>query len=332
MRSLVTSRLSKFHLLPILLILLIAIPFIARSPFILHILILMFLFIALGEAWNLIGGYAGQLSLGHAAFFGLGAYTSFLLHVRYGTSPWLGMFLGGLVAVVFALLIGAICFRLRGPYFALATIALAEVLRLVVVNWSSVTQGAEGIVVSKVPTLTIPNLFTVQFGSKLPYYYLILLISSAIVFSTYKIANSKVGFFLLAIKNNQDASESLGVDTTRYKLIALIISAFFTGILGAFYAFFVLFIDPESVLEISLSIKIVLVALIGGTATVIGPVVGGALIVLLSETLRGYFATAHLLIYGSLVILVVLFMPDGLVGALSSLRKRIARRNSLVSV
>lgn len=234
--------------------------------------------------------------------------------------------------MLFALLIGAVCFRLRGPYFALSTIALAEVLRLVVVNWRSVTQGAEGIVVSKVPTMTIPHLFRVEFSGKLPYYYLILLICSVIVLTTHRIANSKMGFFLLAIKSNQDASESLGVDTTRYKLIALLISALFTGILGGFYAFFVLFIDPESVLEMSLSIKIVLVALIGGTATVVGPLIGGALIVLLSETLRGYFATAHLLIYGSLVILVVLFMPDGLVGALKSLREWITRRKRLVPI
>ncbi len=326
------SHYRRIGLWLLLFLFLVAIPLIARSPFVLHLLILVFLFIGLGEAWNLIGGYAGQLSLGHAAFFGLGAYTSFLLYIKTGTSPWLGMFLGGLVAVVFALLLGAICFRLRGPYFALSTIALAEVLRLVVVNWRSVTQGAEGIVVSQVPTLTIPHLFTVEFSGKLPYYYLILLICSAIVFTTYKIADSKAGLFLLAIRNNQDASESLGVDTTRYKLIALLISALFTGILGGFYAFFVLFIDPESVLEIGLSIKIVLVALIGGPATVVGPLVGGALIVLLSETLRGYFASAHLLIYGSLVILVVLFMPDGLVGAVRSFREIVRRRKSVVPV
>lgn len=326
------SPYRRMGLYLLLFLFLLALPLIARSPFILHLLILVFLFIGLGEAWNLIGGYAGQLSLGHAAFFGLGAYTSFLLYIKTATSPWLGMLLGGLAAVVFALLIGAICFRLRGPYFALSTIALAEVLRLVVVNWRSVTQGAEGIVVSKVPTMTVPHLFTVEFSGKLPYYYLILLICSAIVFATYKIAHSKAGLFLLAIKNNQDASESLGVDTTRYKLIALLISAFFTGILGGFYAFFVLFIDPESVLEIGLSIKIVLVALIGGPATVVGPLVGGALIVLLSEILRGYFASAHLLIYGSLVILVVLFMPDGLVGAVRSFRQIIRRRKFLVPV
>lgn len=324
-------RIEKPYIFAILFALLVALPVVIRSPFTLHILILILLFIALGEAWNLIGGYCGQLSLGHAAFFGLGAYTSFLLHLQVNLSPWLGLIMGGVVAVAFAALIGSVCLRLRGPYFALSTIALAEVLRLVVVNWRGFTKGAEGIVISQVPTLTIPRLFTIEFGSKLPYYYLILLLSSIIVFATYKVAHSKIGFFLLAIKNNQDASESLGVDTTKYKLIALSMSAFFTGILGAFYAFFILFIDPESVLEISLSIKIVLVALVGGSATVIGPVIGGALIVLLSETLRGYFATAHLLIYGSLVILVVLFMPDGLVGAFRNMREHIQRRRALAT-
>jgi branched-chain amino acid transport system permease protein len=203
------------------------------------------------------------------------------------------------------LLVGWICFRLRGPYFTLATIAVGEVVRLIALNWRELTGGAVGVVIR-------PSIFSGT--NKLPYYYIILIIASAAVALCSLISRRKLGYYLLAIREDEETAESIGIDTTRYKLTALAISATLTALAGAFYANYFMFVDPTIVLPLALSVEIVLMAIVGGLGTVAGPVLGALLLKLSSEVFRTEFAQANLLIYGALLIIVILFMPGGLIG------------------
>ncbi len=276
--------------LSVLSLFLIAAPFIFETRYSQHVLILVLLYVALGSAWNILGGFAGQLSLGHAAFF--------------------------------ALLVGWICFRLRGPYFTLATIAIGEVMRLVALNWSDMTGGAVGVVIR-------PSIFSGT--SKVPYYYIVLIIAGVTIALCHGISRRKLGYYLMAIREDEETAESIGIDSTRYKLIALAISASLTAIAGAFYANYFLFVDPTIVLPLALSVEIVLMAIIGGLGTVAGPVLGAVLLKLSSEVFRNEFAQANLLIYGALLVIVILFMPDGLTGGFRRLFRFGTRKSQRVS-
>ncbi|TAK09544.1 MAG: branched-chain amino acid ABC transporter permease [Candidatus Manganitrophaceae bacterium] len=282
-----------------------AVPLWAGEGFLLHFFILLLLNVTLGTAWNLIGGFAGQLSLGHAAFFGIGAYGATLAHLRWALPGWQGMWLGGALSLLVAAVLGWICFRLKGPYFALATIALAEILRLVAQNWKEVTHGSEGLLILRP-----------LFSSKVQFYYAALLIAFATLSAAALIRHSKWGYYLFAIREDQEAAESLGVNLLGYKLLALLASAFFTALAGSFYAFYIGFIDPASTLTVERSIEMALLAIIGGMGTVFGPAVGAVAITALSEGLRLWFLSAHFFIYGVLVVVVILFMPEGIIGSL----------------
>jgi branched-chain amino acid transport system permease protein len=283
------------------------------NPYVLHMLILSLMWIVLGQSWNLLGGFTGQISYGHAAFFGVGAYTSAVM-VKFGASTkaaWSGLVLGGLAASVVALGIGWICFRLRGPYFSLSVLALAEVLRLVAVNWKGVTNGAEGI-------LYIP-----AFTSKAYYYWIVLALAAINFLVIRAVMRSKPGFYFLAIREDQDAAESLGIDTRKYKLASLLISAFFTGVAGSFYMNYMGFIDPGIVFSIAdISIMMILVTMLGGAATMWGPAVGAVLYILVSEFFRVWVKSGHVLFFGILIIVIILFFPQGIVGTLSDRRQR----------
>jgi branched-chain amino acid transport system permease protein len=293
-----------------------AAPVIFQDSYFQHVLILVLLYVTLGSAWNILGGFAGQLSLGHAAFFGIGAYNAAIIASKSGLSPWWAMITGPLSVLPVALLVGWTCFRLRGPYFTLATIAVGEVVRLIALNWDSLTGGAVGIVIR-------PSLFSGT--SKVPYYYVILVIAISTVLLCRWITKRKLGFYLLAIREDQETAESIGINTTRYKLTALLISAAITALAGAFFANYFLFVDPShgsTVLTLALSVEIVLMAIIGGQGTVAGPVVGAVLLKVSSEVFRNVFKQANLLIYGALLIVVILFMPDGLMGGFRRLIRR----------
>lgn len=282
-----------------------AVPLWAGEGFLLHFFILLLLNVTLGTAWNVIGGFAGQLSLGHAAFFGIGAYASVLAHLEWGLPGWQGVWLGGALSLLVALFLGGICFRLKGPYFALATIASAEVLRLVAQNWKQVTQGSEGLLILRP-----------LFSQKAHFYYAALFIAFGTLSAAAVIRHSKWGYYLFAIREDQEAAESLGVNLLGYKLAALLVSAFFTALGGSFYAFYIGFIDPTSTLTVERSVEMVLLAIIGGIGTVFGPAVGAVAITALSEGLRLWFLSAHFFIYGVLVVVVILFMPEGIIGSL----------------
>lgn len=327
-------------------------PLFVESPYVIHLMVLFFLSVIMGSAWNIIGGYGGQYSVGHAAYFGVGAYTVLVLLQFRQLPPWWGLWPALALSVAVALAIGSITFRLRGPYFVLASIAMAEIIRLGALNWKDLTNGAEGILVSDIPPLVIGGKVVTNFVSKVPYYYSGLGLALAVVLVTIVIERSKLGYYLQAIREDQDAANSLGIPLTRYKNVALAISAIFTAWAGALYALYVGFIDPQSGIGIDISVQIVLVAIIGGIGTVVGPVVGAAVLVALSESLRSNLVTdllvkggllsetskvgvflrenlahAHMLIYGLLVALVILFMPEGVLGALRAFALRRRRRN-----
>jgi branched-chain amino acid transport system permease protein len=300
-------------------IFLLAAPFLFETRYSQHVLILVLLYVTLGSAWNILGGMAGQLSLGHAAFFGIGAYSAAILASKSSLSPWLGLALGPVVVLPVALIVGRICFRLRGPYFTLATIAVGEVVRLVALNWRELTGGAVGVVIR-------PSVFSGT--NKIPYYYVILAMAVGTVALSQWISRRKLGYFLMAVREDEETAESIGIDTIRYKLIALSLSAAVTAMAGAFYANYFLFVEPTVVLPLALSVEIVLIAIIGGLGTVPGPVLGAVLLKLSSEVFRNYFEQANLLIYGALLILVILFMPDGLVGGFRKIFRARAEKQS----
>lgn len=326
-----------------------AFPAFVHSPYALHIMILLFLSTIMGEGWNLIGGYGGQYSVGHAAYFGAGAYGTLILLNMKGIPPWYGVWAGIAAALVLSLIIGNICFRLRGPYFVLASIAVAEIVRLTVLNTPSITNGAEGILLSDLPPFKIGETVITDFVSKTPFYYIGLTLAVLTIVVTWLVQNSKLGYYFQAIREDQDAAHSLGINLNLYKNIALAFSAALTSLAGAFYAIYVKFIDPTTVLPLDLSVQIVLIAIIGGIGTIMGPVVGALVLVPLSEALRSNVITeglinaglvnpdsgigiflkerlgqAHVLIYGILVVVVILFMPDGVLGFF---KKLAARRN-----
>jgi len=260
----VSGKRKGFLPLLILLMILVILPLVLTNQYILHLVILVLMWAALGVSWNLLGGYTGQVSFGHAAFFGVGAYTACLLHTKLGVSLWAGFFFAGVAGALISIPIGVICLRLRGPYFALSVLALAEILRLIALHWKSFTEGAVGIL------LVIPVM-----ESKIEYYYLILGLGILIMLTVTFILKRRMGFYFMAIREDEDAAEALGIFTTRYKLLSLVISAFFTGILGSFFANYTQFIDPYIVFAIGeVSIAMVLVVVLGGIGTLWGPAVG----------------------------------------------------------
>jgi branched-chain amino acid transport system permease protein len=304
-------RLSSL-ILPLVVMALLAYPFVFTLPFQRNLMILVFLYAALGQAWNILGGYAGQSSLGHAAFFGVSAYTSSLLLIKFGIVPWVGMLAGGLVAVVLSMLIGYPSFRLKGHYFVIATIVLAEIVNVLFTNWPY-AGGAEGLFLPLLPEGPVNFEFH---SSKVPYYYIIFAILAVVTWVVFLIERSKLGYYFRAIREDPDAARSLGIDITRYKLIAMALSAFFTGVCGTFYAQFVLFLEPNNSLHFMLSVLIMLIPVFGGSGTLWGPILGAFILIPLSEFTRIYLSGAgraiDLMLYGLLIMLVAIFEPRGL--------------------
>lgn len=280
------------------------IPLFLHNDYFLEVIFRLFLFATLGLAWNLVGGYNGQLSLGHAAFFGIGAYGLALL--SKGMSPWLAIGGGVVLALVAALIIGSVSFRLRGPYFCLATIAFAEVVRLIAKNLPSVTGGDVG--------TTVPLLF--PHNTMRWFYYACVGLAMVSFAVSYWVERSRFGYYLMAIREDEDTALSVGVNTARVKLWALLLSAALTALAGALYASLFLYIVPDPVLGIELSVEISILPMLGGAGTLLGPLVGSLVLESASEVFKNIFKEAHLLIYGILVVLVVLFLPEGIVGTL----------------
>jgi branched-chain amino acid transport system ATP-binding protein/branched-chain amino acid transport system permease protein len=302
----------------------ITLPLITKNEFYLDLIVMIFFWATLAGAWNILGGFAGQISLGHTAYFGIGAYTSTLLYLNFSLSPWIGMLAGVGLSILVAIVVGYPCFRLSSHFFALATIAFAEVLRMLSSYWRGLTKGGLGLLVPFKPGFEY-----FMFNNKLAYAYIALTFMLLMIFVTWAIKRSRFGFHLISLREDQDGAESLGVNTHRCKTVALIISVVFTSIMGTFYAQYFQFIDPEICFSISLSIQLALLSIIGGLGTLLGPVMGAFLLtpidVLLRGWLGGVFAGLNLIVYGAILIVAVMYFPIGIGGWLKIRWERLLR-------
>jgi branched-chain amino acid transport system permease protein len=282
------------------------------SSYAVTIFILIFFYGFLGQAWNIVGGYAGQLSVGHAAFVGIGGYTAAMLSIETGLTPWIGMFLGGALAAVLGAVIGYLGFRfgLRGFYFVLLTVAFAEICRIAVSNIDAVG-GALGLYI----TFT-GNARQFQFQDNRVYYYVALALMLLATGVVALLERRRFGIYLTAIREDEGACEALGVNTFKYKMLAMVVSSFLTGMGGTFYAFYLFSLQPNTMFGIPLSVEIILRPIVGGAGTLFGPILGSIILTPLGELSRLYFGQSglhglHLVAYGALLIAVVLFLPQG---------------------
>ena len=288
-------------------------PLLGLSSYWMHILILVIMWSVIGMAWNLLGGYCGQVSFGHAAFFGVGAYTAGILYNKLGVSAWWGLPLSIIVVTLFALVIGYICLRLKGPFFALGTLAMGVILRVMAENLTTITEGDLGIMIRERTWI-----------EKTWYFYIILILAALAFFLVKKVIESKLGYYFVAIREDQDAAESLGINTTLYKTIALSLSAIITGLAGAFYTNYMGYIDPKIVFALhDISIVTIMVVMVGGVATFWGPAVGAIIMVFLAEIIRTIpkLGAAHHTFFGILLIVIIIFLPNGVVGDWPKLKR-----------
>jgi len=312
----------------LIIILIIAVlPLVIKSRTVLNALVLLLIYATLGEAWNIITGFAGQTSFGHAAFFGIGAYTSSVLFFRYAISPWFGLILGGIIAALVAGIVSFPFFKIRGHYFAIATLAIAEIVKQIFVSWDYV-EGATGISIPIIPrdSSFFTRLINLQFNERLPWVYLTLILFALAIFAASYLENSKVGFYLKAIRESPEASEAIGINPRKYKLIAMMSSAFIAALAGSLYAQYILYIDPFMMFSLDISMKIVLLTVLGGIGSVYGPIIGAAIFIPLSEFTRiqlgGSGTGIDLMIYGLLIVVITSYQPKGVIGIIETVRNR----------
>lgn len=291
-----------------------ALPLWIRTGLWQHLAILVLVYAAMSMSWNIVGGYAGQLSFGHAIFFGIGSYVSTFFFIWWGVSPWMSLLLAALLAGTLSVVLGSACFRLHGHYFAIATLVIGEAVRLLFKRWTLV-QGAAG---ASIPMVR-DSWAAMQFhSSKLPFYYIFLGLAAGIFLLSWWIERSKTGLCLKAIRCSPAAAESLGVNLLLYKQVALAVSAACTAMVGVVYVQYLMYVSPDSVFHPLISIAFALMPMVGGIGTLYGPLIGGVLFVALSEgsrmLVRGDIVGLHLAIYGLLIILITLFEPRGFMG------------------
>jgi branched-chain amino acid transport system permease protein len=319
------NKLIKF--LPfIALALAIVAPLILKARFQQHILVLIVLYAVMAEAWNIMAGYAGMVSIGQAAFFGIGAYASTVLFVKYQVNPWIGLIIGGFATALFATIIGLPFSRLRGRYFGIGTIALAQMIKVVFENWPLVG-GAAGMIIP----MTKEGFWNLQFhSSKLGYYYIALTLLVAVVVFMYIMERSKMGFYFKAIRENEEVATGLGVNKTVYKLIAIAISAGITGVCGSLLAQYSLYVEPAYMFDHTISVTIALTAVFGGAGNIVGPILGSLILMPISELTRAWMGSGgsgvDLMIYGAFIVLICVYEPDGLMGIARKTGRRLKAR------
>ena len=284
------------------------------APQYVHILIMIFLFTIMGQGWNILGGYAGQFSFGHALFFGLGAYTSTLMFIHWGLSPWIGMFFSCFIGIMMGLFIGYLSFRygLTGPFFALIMLAFAEIFHMISISWKAVG-AALGLLIPLKGT----SFVFMQFIDKKPFYFITLWMMVGSLYLIWRIEKTRMGLYFLAVREDSDAAGALGVNAFRYKMIAMMISAGLTSIGGTIYAQYLLYIDPDMTFGVLNSVEIMIRPIIGGPGTVLGPLLGSLVLTPLAEFTRLVFQSysgVYLMIYGMILVAVIIFLPDGLIG------------------
>jgi len=312
----------SFMLTAVVLAVAIVIPLLIEERFYRNVIALICLWGAMAGAWNILGGYAGKFSLGNAAFFGTGAYASSVLFVKAGISPWLGMCVGVLLSVILALFLGMITLRLKGKFFALCTIAFAALMEIMAIHLRSLTGGAEGLLLPWKPS--VRNMI---FESDLTWVYVLMGFTVFVYFLCKWLENRPLGYRWVALRENEDAAEALGINTLSAKLSSFAISATLTSIGGSLYAQYTMFIEPLYVFGWELSIQFALYAIIGGIGTAVGPLLGAILITPLEIFLRSSFpdlaSGVSIGVYALILIVVVLFIPKGLAATIEPRLKRI---------
>jgi len=296
-----------------LLSLLVLVPALSGSAFLIHIFVTICVFAALSTAWNIVGGYAGQLSLGHMMFYGIGAYTTSLLVTHFGLTPWIGMWIGAVLAALVGAAVGYPCFRLRGPFFSLSTIAFLEVIRLLSIHFVGLTGGSAGLIVP----LKLGWAWMV-FSEKVNYLYIAFSLLLLCLGVSLAIRQSRLGFYLTAVREREDAALAAGINNSQVKLKAVMVSAMLTALIGAFHAMYLTFLEPATMFSLGTSIEVAMFSLIGGLGTVAGPLLGTVLVVPLAEMARGWLGASasglHGVVYGTVLVLITLTLPAGLVG------------------
>ncbi|UCC64492.1 MAG: branched-chain amino acid ABC transporter permease [Anaerolineae bacterium] len=316
-----TARLVRARWRPAFWLLVLAfLPLVYFDSYFIHVMILSMIMAALASSWNLMLGYAGIFSFGHQAFFGLGAYISALLAMRVGLSPWLGMVAAGVVAAAVSPVIAVPCLRLRAaPYISIATLSFAEICRITAMNLVDITCGVLGL-------WGIPELFAG--GDRLPSYYTILALLTMILWAIARIVKSPLGLALCSVRESQEAAEALGVDVARTKILAFSVSAFMAGVVGAFYAHYLVFLTPSSVFSVRVMVETATITLLGGLGTLTGPVLAALGTTLGLEYLRE-LGDYRLLLYGGGMVMLILFMPEGIVPRLRLLLKTQATQRGM---
>lgn len=299
-----------------------AAPFFVSDVHFQHLLIMLLLYATLSQAWNLIGGYAGQVSFGHAVFFGIGAYAAMAPLNQWGLTPWVGMAVGALISIAVALIVGVPVFRLKGHYFAISTFAVAEVVKELFSNWKWV----DGPIGLDAPVLEEGFYHFMFYKTKLPYLYITLAFFLVVMVVTFRMQRSRMGYYFRAIKQRPEAAQAMGVNISLYKQYAFMTSAFFTAICGSFYAMYVLHIEPATVLSLDISIKIVLITALGGAGSLWGPLLGSMILIPLQEYSRvwlgGTGRGVDLIVLGFLIMLICIFEPKGIVGVIQRFQRQ----------
>lgn len=316
-----------------MLIFAIALPQFFRSqPFTINLFIMILMYAYLGTAWNVLGGITGQFSLGHVAYMGIGAYTSSILIIQYNITPWIGMFVGAIMAVILSLIIGLPCFKLKAAYYSMATLGVAEAIRMLVTATNNIgpiqIKAGQGLMVP----LRMNDPAYYQFADKVDYYYVILALTVMALAVYIWITKSRLGFYFRAINASNEGAAALGVNTALYKQISAAISAALTALGGTFYAQYILYIDPVTMFGTNMCIMIVVMAIGGGIGRAFGPLVGSIVLtpiyVLFNAWLGGEYTGTHLIIYGLVIVLILLYLPGGLLSLFDIWGEKIKKKKA----
>ena len=297
-----------------LVVLLFVLPLVGLNSFYLHLFIMIFMHAVMAQSWNVIAGFSGQISLGHGAFFGIGAYATSFFYMEYGITPWISIFFGMFISGVFAVLIGIPMLRLSGHYFAIATLLIGISFQVVFQRWDLVG-AASGLWITMTPE---DSWIALQFHkSKLPYYYIFLVFFLISFFAVWILSRSKLGYRLRAVRDDPQAALSLCINVSNYKIIAYVISAMIMAPMGSLFAQYILIIDPDRVFNIEISIIVLLITVLGGIGNVWGPIIGASILIPISEYSRIYLGgtggAVDLILYGLILMIICVFRPNGLI-------------------